>query len=133
MSVTIEKVRTLNDNKVLVAQAYKNKNSESVKYYSVPEEKCDKFLKEQQGRYTHQGLQNFLSAGLALITGMWVSAAVKSSTLVKTIAGAATTVATFYAALAFDKWADNFLEKQNIKEAEAQVVDENGTSLEKSI
>ena len=133
MSVTIEKVRTLDDNKVLVAQTYKNKNSESVKYYSVPEEKCDEFLKEQQVRYTHQGLQNFLSAGLALITGMWVSATVKSSTLVKTIAGAATTVATFYASLAFDKWADNFLEKQNIKEADAEVVDENGASLEKSI
>lgn len=133
MSVTIEKVRTLDDNKVLVAQTYKNKNSESVKYYSVPEEKCDEFLKEQQGRYYHQGFQNFLSVGLALLGGIWVSAAVKSSTLVKTIAGAATAVATFYASHAFDKWVDNFLEKQNIKEADAQVVDENGASLEKSI
>ena len=133
MSVTIEKVRTLDDNKVLVAQTYKNNKAETVKYYSVPEEKCDEFLKKQRSRYEHQGLQNFLSAGLALLGGMWVSIAVKSSMLVKTISGAITTVAFFYASHAFDKWADNFLEKQNIKDADAQVVDENGTSLEKSI
>ena len=119
MSLELNVVKNLGNQKVLVSEKNK-KNQECL--YIVPEDKAEKFIKTRKDAKVSDGFQKFFSASLAGMAGLYAGLTLKLPTYGKVAAGIAAAGATIFACCKFDKWADNFLKKQDLKSSNAQEV-----------
>ena len=112
MALELSVIKNLGNQNVLVLEKDK-RNREHL--YVVPENKADAFIKSRKNAKVSDGFQKFCSVSLAGMAGIYTGITLKLPTYGKVAAGIATAAATIFACSKFDKWADNFIKKQDLK------------------
>ena len=115
MSLSVNVVRNLENNRVLIQEKSGTEKHPVERYYVAPQEKADKFIAQKQTLNTNRKFQNimtyFLSAGIGLLVG----AVLKFGTAGKIISGIGVGLLAFFGSKKADKSFNNKLEQINMK------------------
>ena len=115
MSLSVNVVRNLENNRVLIQEKSGTEKHPVERYYVAPQEKADKFIAQKQTLNTNRKFQNimtyFLSAGIGLLVG----AVLKFGTLGKVLSGVGVGLLAFFGSKKADKSFNNKLEQINMK------------------
>ena len=115
MSLSVNVVRNLENNRVLIQEKSGTEKHPVERYYVAPQEKADKFIAQKQTLNTNRKFQNimtyFLSAGIGLLVG----AVLKFGTAGKIISGIGVGLLAFLGSKKADKSFNNKLEQINMK------------------
>lgn len=115
MSLSVNVVRNLENNRVLIQEKSGTEKHPVERYYVAPQEKADKFIAQKQTLNTNRKFQNimtyFLSAGIGLLVG----AVLKFGTLGKVLSGVGVGLLALFGSKKADKNFNNKLEQINMK------------------
>ena len=115
MSLSVNVVRNLENNRVLIQEKSGTEKHPVERYYVAPQEKADKFIAQKQTLNTNRKFQNimtyFLSAGIGLLVGT----VLKFGTAGKIISGIGVGLLAFLGSKKADKSFNNKLEQINMK------------------
>ena len=115
MSLSVNVVRNLENNRVLIQEKSGTEKHPVERYYVAPQEKADKFIAQKQTLNTNRKFQNimtyFLSAGIGLLVG----AVLKFGTLGKVLSGVGVGLLALFGSQKADKNFNNKLEQINMK------------------
>lgn len=115
MSLSVEVVRNLGNNKVLIQEKSGTEKKPVERYYVAPQENADEFIKRRRNAAVNNRFQRtmtyFMSAGIGLLVGT----VLKFGTLGKVLSGAGVGLLALFSSLKVDKMLDNRLQKNIMK------------------
>lgn len=122
MSISVEVVKNLENNKVLIREKSGTQKKPVERYYAVPQENADKFVTQKKVLDKNRKFQKIMTGSLSAAIGLLVGLVVKFGAFGKTVAGLGTGLLALAGSTKADKIFDKKMQQNVMKNYNAEDV-----------
>ena len=126
-------VQSLDNSSVLITEQKRNVPQNQVKYYIATKENADRFVNSKQNEENLNMFHKAVSAVLAVVSGVYLGAKMKTNALTRTIGGAAAAGGVYSGVETLDKYFDMQNTDIRVKRYELEEVTNDDIRVKKAI